>query len=166
MPEHSESCDDGNTVPLDGCDPSCRAEVRETTPEEVEPNDDRYGANVVLLDEDTSSLTVGATVGGRCDFDNFVVSVAEGQTLFATVNTATGMACSASAPPLTLRLLASNGMVLGEGRTQGGNQCPSFGDGDPFATALAAGEYLVHVSTPQDEDAFDYSLDIMLQPPT
>jgi len=24
----------------------------------------------------------------------------------------------------------------------------------------------VHVSTPQDEDAFDYSLDIMLQPPT
>ena len=120
----------------------------------------------VTLTPAVASLTVGATVGGRCDFDNFVVSVAEGQTLFATVNTATGTACGASAPPLTLRLLASNGMVLGEGRTQGGNQCPSFGDGDPFATALPAGEYVVHVSTPQDEDAFDYSLDLVVQPPT
>lgn len=165
MPEHSESCDDGNTAPMDGCDPACRAELRTATPEEIEPNDDRWGANVLLLDETTSSLTVEATVGGRCDFDNFAVRVEGGETLTARVTSASGDACEGSAPPITLRLSSADGNQLGEGRTMGGNPCPFFGVGDDFASGLAPGEYFIRVSTPQDEDAFDYALAVTLEPP-
>jgi cysteine-rich repeat protein len=166
MPEHSESCDDGNTSPLDGCDDRCRAELRAAAPQEVEPNDDRVAANVVLLDQDTMSLVAHATMGGRCDFDNFLVTVDEGSTLSAVVGAASADACDASAPPVTLQLRAPDGVtVLGQGTAQGDNACPSFGPGDAFASGLQAGDYIVRVFTGQAEAAFEYSLDVSVSPP-
>lgn len=142
--EHSESCDDGNNTPLDGCDDKCRAELRAAAPDEVEPNDDPVSANVLLLDPETQTLTVKGTMGGRCDFDNYIVEVPANATLKATVLTAGGQECSDDAPPATLRLLESDAVTeLGEGQARGSNGCPSIDESDGFATALSAGHYVV-----------------------
>jgi hypothetical protein len=77
-----------------------------------------------------------------------------------------GQECGPSAPPITMMLLASDGVtVLGEGRSRGGNACPSIDQSDMFATDLPAGDYFVRVFTGEAEAAFDYALAVRVVVP-
>ena len=119
-----------------------------------------------MLDDETNALTVTGAVGGRCDFDNYLVSVPEGATLSATMLAAGEQECGPAAPPITMLLLAPDGVtVLGEGRSRGGNACPSIGESDMFAADLAAGDYFVRVFTGEAQDAFDYALAVQVAMP-
>jgi cysteine-rich repeat protein len=162
--EHSESCDDGNTKALDGCDEQCRAELSAAAPNEVEPNDDRVGANVLLLDEAMQRIAVRGRIGGRCDFDNFLLRVPETADVHATLRTSNNQPCGADAPPITLRLLGSDAlMLLGEGTARHENACPSISEEDGFAKDLPPGEYYLRVFTGDQEPGFDYSLEVELR---
>ncbi len=162
-PEHSETCDDGNLAAFDGCDPQCRAELTNLAPNEVEPNDDQVGANVLLLDQDTGSINAIGSIGGRCDFDNFFLQVpTDGASILAQLSTAGGQACPDDAPPVTLQLLASDARTLVGERT---GDCPSIDDESSFAQDLAAGGYYLRVVADEDAPLFEYALDVQLIEP-
>jgi cysteine-rich repeat protein len=163
---HSESCDDGNTVSGDGCDGKCRAELSATRLTEVEPNDDFTGANVVMLDGVTPSLTVHGRLGGRCDFDTYAVAVPKGGTVEAKLLDASGNACAATTPAMSLTFLMPDGhLKAGQVSGNDGAGCPSIGAQQTFAANLqTAGTYYVRVATNSDvATAFDYSLQLTLK---
>ncbi len=80
--DSGEQCDDGNTLPGDGCSSTCQ-----TTLSETEPNDSL--ANAMTLTSTASSLSSGMVTGmatGSTDEDWYLVNVAAGQSLQATVH--------------------------------------------------------------------------------
>jgi cysteine-rich repeat protein len=167
MREHSESCDDGNLAPGDGCDARCRSELTSAAPNEVEPNDDYTGANVVMLSAATPVVTTRGRLGGRCDFDMFAIDVPAGGSIAATLLDANGAACTASAPPVLMTFILPDGHTIG-GSIKGDatTPCPVIGTQQPFANNIAtAGTYFVRVTPTNDlADAFDYSLRLELKP--
>jgi len=149
-PEHSETCDDGNTISGDGCDERCRAELGAGALNEVEPNDDLTGANVF-----TPPLSIDAIIGGRCDVDHFTFTHGGGP-LRASMLAGGSVACTDPPVGLELRLLASDGLTLrGTGAPTADNDCPVLDLAD-----LAAGEYFLRVSAPFDARTFGYVLDV------
>jgi cysteine-rich repeat protein len=163
--EHSESCDDGNVAPGDGCDEHCRSELSVRATSEVEPNDDAIGANVLLLDSTAPSLTVHGRLGGRCDFDTYAIQVPVNGSVQATLLDVTGNTCSPTTPAMSLTFLLPDGhTVAGVVKGSDGAGCPAIGPAQPFANALPnAGTYFVRVSTNADvPTAFDYSLQFQL----
>ncbi|MBO6939158.1 MAG: DUF4215 domain-containing protein [Deltaproteobacteria bacterium] len=143
VPEHSETCDDGNTTDGDGCDSRCRAELA-SGDGEVEPNDDPTGANVLA-----APGSFAGYIGGRCDEDHFVVAHGGGR-LVATLG---GQDGSCASPSATLELLDAAGTVLATG-TPEGELCARL-----EATA-PPGELLLRVDADPQSDAFRYEVSV------
>jgi cysteine-rich repeat protein len=166
--DHSESCDDGNTTPGDGCDDKCRVELSPSKLAETEPNDDFTGANIVKIDGTTTpSLTVHGRLGGRCDYDTYGINVPMGASIKATLLDGLGNACPATTPIMSLSLVLPDGHQKA-GVVSGGDGagCPAIGTSEAFAQNIQTpGLYFVRVSTNKDEaTAFDYSLKLELVP--
>ncbi|MSP61892.1 MAG: DUF4215 domain-containing protein [Myxococcales bacterium] len=159
--DHSESCDDKNTDSGDGCDRTCRTELSAKSLVEQEPNDDTIGANVIVLGAATGALTVTGTLGGRCDYDTYAVTVPAKGSVNATLLDGTN-ACGGGAPSLRVALIAQDGQsLLGEVTSAAGGACPGFGAMQAFSQWLAAGTYSVRVTTaPNDAPTFGYKLRI------
>lgn len=158
--EHGESCDDRNRMPGDGCDASCRSELRDGAME-VEPNDDFSDPNVIALAGGVGTSTVQGRLGGRCDFDMFALDLAAGASVRATMLDINGQPCGDGVPTFQMN------WVLPDGRTRGGagsvatgNRCPVISATDAFAQRVAsAGTYYVRVTTTGDEPAaVDYKI--------
>ena len=161
--EHSETCDDENTDSGDGCDEQCRAELTESLPAEQEPNDEPLAnANVLLMDEGTT-LEVTGLLGGKCDFDSFLLAVPEGGSVHAAMRASGGGECSIA---LRLQLIDTNGFTtLRTVETEPGT-CPAFEAGDEAVAGLDAGNYFVRVAaaTPNEPDSLDYALELGAMP--
>lgn len=143
-PEHSETCDDGNTESGDGCDSRCRAELA-SGDGEMEPNDDRTGANVVA-----APSTVTGRIGGRCDVDFFAIDHAGGP-LVLTLGAVGGGSCAPTAP--TLALVDGSGAMVASG----------VSDGDGCARlehSAGTGELLLRVDADPESPDFQYELSI------
>lgn len=170
MPNHGETCDDGNRNEQDGCDNSCRVELLSASSTEVEPNNDVIEANVVVLRGVTGEATVTGMLGGPCDSDRFAVQVPEGGSVIATVLGPAGSACGDMTPTLQLALTepTEGGATLGMGVAggAGGVYCPSIEAGVSFAAGLSAGEYQIALQADHDAELFGYQLRIqVLDPP-
>jgi cysteine-rich repeat protein len=157
--QHSEVCDDGNVNPNDGCDDLCRV-VLQAGATEVEPNGDRYGANVVQIATGAATRVRGS-IGGPCDSDFFLVRVPQGAELRVAMLTLAGAACQGVAPA-RLRVFDSTlaGLAVSVGSS---GACPSVGGG--MASGLAAGDYYVSVRTTEPVDPFGYSLEFEIVTP-
>jgi cysteine-rich repeat protein len=163
--DHSESCDDGNTISGDGCDSRCRAELSGPSPAEVEPNDDLTGANVLPLDPSTPSVMVHGRLGGHCDFDMYLVNVPAGGSVHATLLDPSGAPCGGDTPPMTISFVLPDGhTVAGQVGVGTGGGCPAIGPQQAFANSIqTAGAYYIRVTTAKDEPiAFDYGLKLEL----
>ncbi len=162
--EHSETCDDGNTEPLDGCDEQCRHELTPGNSAELEVNDDRFSANHVLPSGGT--ILVTGRVASVCESDWFAIDLTEGASLRAELLTAGGAACPATRPAnLELELRGANGqtsLALGSETTGCAAIDPAR---DTGAAALPAGRYFVRVYARNDaiERPFDYGLRLTLE---
>ncbi len=145
MLEHGESCDDSNRTPGDGCDATCRTELRDDSPER-EPNDDATNANVV--GGASPPVTVQGRLGGGCDFDTYALDVPAGGSVRVTMLDVNGAECDGDAPLFALSFLLPDGRtVSGGGVISGTNRCPAITEMQPFAQRLAtAGTYYVRVS--------------------
>jgi cysteine-rich repeat protein len=164
--ETGEQCDDGNTMPGDGCDDKCRVELSASRLTESEPNDDFTGANVVMLNSTTPALTVHGHLGGRCDFDTFAINVPLNGTVKATLLDASGAPCPTTMPAMSLSFLMPDGHTrAGQVAGGDGNGCPAIGPDQAFAVNIAtAGTYYVRVATNGDVAVgFDYSLKLELK---
>jgi cysteine-rich repeat protein len=160
--EHSEACDDHNTISGDGCDDHCRAELYPPRAAEVEPNDDALGANDVMITP-SSSMIVTGRLGGRCDYDTYALQVPAGASIRATMLDLNGMPCQGAAPPLLMMLVRSDGHTVGGQAVTHDGTCPSIVD-QTFAKSITpGGTYYIRVTTVNDEvNVFDYSLQIEL----
>ncbi len=159
--DHSETCDDGNLIASDGCDDRCRFELQPASPTtltfELEPNDDFTSANYVQPEAVDSPVKIEGRLGGRCDFDMYVIDVPEGGSLQADMFEKQGVDCTTSTV-FDMTLLDSSGVrKLGEGTVKTGT-CPSLGAADTFSTGLTAGLYYVRVTTDATSQAIDYEL--------
>ncbi len=164
MPEHSETCDDGNVNSGDGCDESCLAELSTSASEEVEPNDEFTAANRAMMPSN-GQLDVTGRLGGRCDLDMYAVDVAEGQEIRATMLDRGGTPCPNDAPRFDMQLFAPDGVSsLGSGRPRAGNSCPAIFE-ESFARGLSAGRYYVRITTGESERPFDYQLRLNIDDP-
>ena len=139
-PEHGETCDDGNLLPGDGCDQRCRAEL-DPGEAEKEPNDDRWGANVV-----TPGSVVGGHAGGRCDVDYFLLEHPGGP-LELEVR---AEVCA----PLVLQLEDERGTVHGVGEPGTSEVCARL------TASLTADTYLVRVAADPEGEYLPYELAI------
>jgi cysteine-rich repeat protein len=156
--EHSETCDDSNTIPGDGCDPVCRKELG-VGARELEPNDDYLAANVVAPG---ASVTATGTLNTRCDQDMFAVEVPEtagGASLAAELLTPGGATCPTRGPDLKLTLVRPDGQTeIGAVQLEENQGCPVI---DPekssFAKGLPKGVYFVRVNT-TSQAMFDYQI--------
>jgi cysteine-rich repeat protein len=156
--EHSETCDDGNVDPGDGCDEVCRQELSKGSAKEVEPNDEpTANANVLVLDE--GALKVTGQLGTKCDFDSYAVEVEEGGSVRALLTNTGGDTCDVD---LKLQLVDTDGLTpLKTLRTSAGT-CPVIEGTESFASNLPAGTYFVRVTTEREDEpaALDYALEI------
>ncbi len=143
VPEHSETCDDGNTEDGDGCDSRCRAELA-SGESEAEPNDDPTGANVV-----SAPGIFRGYIGGRCDQDYFAIAHGGGP-LVATLGGQDG-ACTA--PSASLELLDDAGAVLATGAPEG-ELCARL------ETSSPPGELWLRVDADPESEAFQYEVSI------
>jgi cysteine-rich repeat protein len=149
--EHSESCDDGNTLSGDNCDSSCRSELFGASVTEKESNEMPQEANVLT----SAPMTINGKIGDHCgDVDVFAVAVAEGGAIQAQLLSRTGNCASA---PTRLALIGPDGQTELGSVSSLGDVCPAIGAMQPFARALPAGTYYVHASS-LAADAFDYQL--------
>jgi cysteine-rich repeat protein len=159
--DHSETCDDGNLVANDGCDERCRFELAPASPStltfELEPNDDFTSANYVQPEAIASQVKISGRLGGRCDFDIFVIDVPEGGSLQAEMFEQQGVACTTSTE-FNMTLLDSSGVRnIGDGTVKSGT-CPSLDASNAFSTGLTAGLYYVRVTTDSTAQSIDYEL--------
>ena len=161
-PEHSETCDDGNTDPGDGCDVLCRAELTTAAATEDEPNDEWTSANIVMPDG-TGTLTVSGRIGGRCDFDAFGLEVPEGQSIRATILDAAGAACPMTAPALKLTMIRPDGRTI-QGSVDTPGPCPAIDATHSFAQGLGEGKWFVRLSTVEGAPTFDYRIRFEIVP--
>lgn len=150
--EHSENCDDGNTMSGDGCDALCRAELTAAPLTEFGVNDDFYASNLITT---VDGAVVFGDVGA-CDVDVYAVDLTVGTTLNVALTARGGGACPATAPEMRLSLLATSGTLERIAAPVG--QCPSF-----TFPVDAAGVHFVRVTSP-DARAFDYDLRLTVTP--
>lgn len=154
-PEHSEGCDDGNTMSGDGCDSLCRVELDADARTEMGANDDHFSANHVL---DADGATVLGSIGAGCDVDFYAVDVAAGQTMTAVISRRGSGACQATAPEVRLSILDDDGYTELE-VVDPSEQCPTLA-----RTFASAGTYFVRLTAPDGGASWDYDLDIDLSP--
>ena len=163
--EHSEVCDFGDVTPGDGCDATCRVELRTERAEEVEPHDDSYGANVLLPPNDNPMQVLGKIAGPACQPDYYLVSTDETAVLTTTLLGANGKACK-GAPPMEIQIFESDGQRLELAApvdvavNAGGDTCPAL----PPQT-LTKGSYFVRVRHLAPSELFEYRLDFAWSAP-
>jgi cysteine-rich repeat protein len=80
--ETGEECDDGNTLPDDGCDPLCRSEITPIELDEIEPNDTPEQATEV---ESLPAIAHGSITPGN-DEDFYRIDLAGPDLLLETFN--------------------------------------------------------------------------------
>jgi cysteine-rich repeat protein len=151
LTDHSETCDDGNTVSGDGCDALCRRELSMAYVSEMEPNDDPRAANVLAAGR-AGGITVSAALGTRCDHDLYSVRVGPSGTLHAVIS-ATMVSCGAENAPIQLALLGSNGQTPIPATITTSAQCPTLD-----AKNLPADEYFLQVRRSGGEATLPYQL--------
>jgi cysteine-rich repeat protein len=163
--EHSEVCDFGDVMSGDGCDATCRVELRTSRAEEVEPNDDSYGANVILPPNANPVQVLGKIAGPACQPDYYLVSTDETAVLTSALLGANGKACK-GAPPLEIAIFESDGQRLklaapvDDAANLPGDACPAL----PPQT-LTKGSYFVRVRHLAPADLFEYRLDFAWSAP-
>jgi cysteine-rich repeat protein len=139
--ESGEQCDDRNTMAGDGCNATCQLEVARTF---MPP-----GGNATFMLPSAGRIAA------------FQVNIAQnGQSITATVASPRAGDCG---PDVDVRLLTSNGTVLGETATGFGGDCAVIlFPGDAFATDLATGSYLIVVERTETSTATpgDYRIDV------
>lgn len=106
---HGEACDDGNRVAGDGCDRDCRVELSTLRDAEVEPNDNRFEANALVLDG--GALSVTGTIGGAsaCAYPDVFTLAAPGGDLRVSIGPQDGTCDSSSDAPVRVRVLTAEG---------------------------------------------------------
>lgn len=143
-----EECDDGNTLPGDGCSATCKIEISE-----VEPNGTTATANPFVQPWNAVLTPLG-------DVDVVAVNVIAPVSTFtaATTDQGTG-ACAAKTLDTIVEILAPDGTtVLAMGDDNVGN-C-----GSTLVTNVAAGTYFVRVKGGSlVTDPSPYGLQILLQ---
>jgi cysteine-rich repeat protein len=170
MREHSETCDDGDLDPGDGCDEQCRDEITNTLTDrgELEVNDDFFSANHALYTPGTPMLITGR-IATACESDWFVVDLPSTSSLAAQMRTMADASCVGSLDvpdPFTLQLIAADGLTrVATGAIDAGG-CPGI---DPtretVAATLAAGRYFLRVFGAVDTGRrFDYGLSLTITP--
>ena len=157
--DHGEGCDDNNTSSGDGCDSWCRTELMEAIADEVEPNDDSYGANVLLAVNPGDSRTLKGQIGG-CRADFFKLSVTTDSYASFVMNSGNPNCAS---PSLKLELWNADADTI---RTAGLRQsavvsesgaCPAF-----YVSELPAGDYFLRVSSDEtDEVPYELQVDTL-----
>lgn len=164
--EHSETCDDNNRAPGDGCDENCRAELSVGGQlEEANPNDDRFSANHILGE---GPITVTGRVATVCEVDWFMIDVPAGASVDARLLTATGAACTSTRPEhVELDLFRETGALPIATGVETGGGCAAIDDTTPGSTGLAAGRYFLRVYALNDfvDRPFDYGLRVTLTTP-
>lgn len=137
--EHSEGCDFGPDVPDDDCDELCRV-LLSNGEDEVEANDDIFAANHVVLE--AAVTTVNGAIATACESDIFVLVVPDGAPMDATIELSLqGGGCpGASALPLSLELLGSNGTSVLSRVDADGTTCPMI-----TAAGLAPSTYFIRL---------------------
>lgn len=151
--EHSETCDDGNTMSGDGCDSLCRKEFTAPDVTELEPNDDPRAANVLLVEGKTMNAT--GAVASRCDHDMYSVTLTRPGTIKATIAPTTA-ACGIEGAPITLALIGADGLTpVGGVTTTVTSDCPALEGNN-----LAPGEYFLVVRRPAGEMQWQYKLTV------
>ena len=158
--DHSENCDDGNTVSGDGCSERCLTELSGAAPTEVEVNDDIFSAN--LVDVSGGAVTVRATLNKLCEVDVFAIEVPEGGSIRATLAGDGGTSCPADLIDTRLELIERTGRgpsLIATGAVVSGDTCPSIGAAQARANNLPAGTYYVAASVLRDRpDTLQYEL--------
>jgi cysteine-rich repeat protein len=150
--EHSEACDDGNTVSGDRCDSLCRVELSGPAVMEKESNEMPAEANVI---SGAAAMTVNARMGDHCgDADVFAVTVPAGGALPAQLVHRAGRCAGQTT---TLSVLAPDGITELGRVDSDGEACPVLDQRHAFARALPAGQYYLRV-TSDAVDPFDYQL--------
>jgi len=153
--EHSETCDDNNTNPGDGCDGICRKELSAAAVTEAEPNDDPRAANVLLLPSHPGSMTAAGMLASRCDHDLYSITLSQTGTLRASL-AATTLACAAEGATVSLTLVGSDGQTAIPGViTTAVNDCPAI-----EAQGLAPGEYFLALRRSAGEMSWPYQLTV------
>jgi hypothetical protein len=153
MVEHSEACDGGA-----GCTDEC-LRLLAAGSAEAEPNDDPPGANVL----DFTSGIIQGDVASQCDLASFRFTAAAGASLTATVLPRGSATCRTSSPGLDLELLSVDGRSLFGSVSAGPGECPEILGTEPFASALAAGDYVLRIVPTDDETGlypFDLTIDV------
>jgi cysteine-rich repeat protein len=158
--EHSETCDDNNTVSNDGCDSLCRKELATAIVSEAEPNDDPRAANVLRATGTAGGMKVTAQLATRCDHDLYSVTVAQGGSIRARVGPINAP-CSAEGAQVRLVLFASDAQTeIGQGTPVAADDCPALDERHAFAQALPAGEYFLQVTRTAGEMAWPYQISV------
>jgi cysteine-rich repeat protein len=168
--EHSEGCDDGGTMPGDGCDAVCRTELMSGA-SEAESNDDPYSANHLVL------ATVGPTsvighVASACESDVFAFDIPAAHVGNVTVSLglSTGGCPTDNTVPIALSVLSPDGSNVLAATTLGAaGGCPMVGGTGSTLMALTPGTYYARVrsiGTMAPDRPFDYrlSVDVALTP--
>lgn len=164
---HGEACDDGDVADGDGCDHLCRSEIVHGADfagvtQEREPNNDRFQANVLVLDASAETTLHGQLGGTECKSPDYIALTLDAPRLFeAAFVDDDGVSCDASrSPARVLQLMRIDGTPLGFATTEAAG-CMSITNG------LPVGEYLLSVYPALDADEpaqFDYRIRITLTP--
>jgi len=147
---HGEACDDGNLLGGDGCDHRCRVELSTLRTHEYEPNDDRVGANVMLLEG--GALTITGTIAGlgACAYPDVFRLAHPGGTLAVTVE-ADGACDSSGGEPMQARVMNGAGALLIAFDL---TDCAGGGS----ISDLSAGEYSIEIAAGERDVALPYRL--------
>jgi cysteine-rich repeat protein len=146
--EHGEACDDDNRDDGDGCTSRCTRELTEAIPNEVEPNDNAFEANAIVLPA-SGELTVHGNIGGSgaCRYsDVFSVEVPAGAHFEVDALSQAAAPCDDAALTDGFELALFN--VAGQeivAPTVDLNGCAIV-----RSDALTAGRYFVHVMLPEE----------------
>lgn len=158
--EHSETCDDGNTVAMDGCDEHCRHEITSASNAELEVNDDSFSANHLL--PTAGAIFATGRIATNCEADWFAIDVAAGQSLEVGLETSLQMPCPADRPAnIDLEVIQPSGHTVVARGTAPTLGCPAVAP----ITLSTAGLYFIRVFARNDEIArpFDYGLRVALR---
>jgi cysteine-rich repeat protein len=161
--DHSEVCDDRNVTSGDGCDKYCRKELSAQNSEELEPNDDSFGANVLTARRDQPIIVRGKIAGMTCPADYYFLHLDTAQNLNAKVLKGAGGACT-DAPPMSLRVLEAEAEIR-QGSEVEAAPLPAKGACPELNASLAAGDYLIRLQHTEKAAQFDYRLTLTLTAP-
>lgn len=162
--EGSETCDDGNTTPGDGCDAGCTIEG--LFENEMGGNDAANGGGVILISSDSS---FSGAIAPQQDADFYAIDVPQDHHLDVTVTVGSLTDCAQVSPQVELALFAPDGVTQLALNADGGAR-ETCGRLWPYTTLAAlqmtAGRYYVRVrELDQDAAVASYWLHVAILAP-